>query len=157
MNLADIANDLFSRAFDQSTRAIRLRFGTQIGALFDGVLVPERIDITEAVCDGITAHITCLTTRADLPLRQLVGLPVEVQLATDTGGLRRICVVITEVRQGQSDGALTALQLTGRDIFAVMDQRRSNRVFLNKSVLDIARTVLSGWRTRFAPVAQAFD
>ncbi len=157
MNLLSLASDLFARAFEQGNRGIRLRFAGHLAQMFEGTLVPQHVDISEAVCDGVTAHLTCLATRADLPLQELIGLPIEVQIVTDTGALRRFSVIITGVRQGQSDGAVTTLQLTGRDIFAVMEQRRSNRVFLNKSAPEIARIVLDGWRKRFPAIAHAFD
>lgn len=157
MNLIDIAHDLFARAFDQDNRPLRLRFPSQLGKLFEGALVPQLIDIQDAVCDDLTAHITCLTARSDLPLTELLGLPIEVQIVTDTGELRRVCVVITHVCQGKSDGSLTTLQLTGRDIFAVMEGRSSNRIFLNKSALDIARLVLDRWRKHNPALARAFD
>lgn len=157
MNLIDLAHDLFARVLDQATRPLRLRFAGQQGQLFQDTLVPQRVDIVSAVCDGLTAHLTCLTTRADLPLQELLGLPIEVQIVTDTGQFQRVCVIVTDVRQGQSDGALTTVQLTGRDILAVMEGRRSNRVFLDKSAPDIARIVLDGWRSRHPAVAHAFD
>ena len=157
MNLSDIAHDVLSRAFNQNNRPERLHFSGQHGKLFEGALLPHRTDITSGVCDDTTAHITCLTTRSDLPLKELLGLPIEVQFVTDVGQLQRCCVVITDVCQGQSDGSLTAIQLTGRDIFAVMEGRRSNRIYLNKSVLDIARLKLDSWRRRDPALAQAFD
>ena len=157
MNLLEIASDLFARAFDQKNRAVRLRFVGQMAQMFEGTIVPQRVDITEAICDGVTAHITCLTTRADLPLEELMGLPIEIQIVTDRGELRRICVIVTGVRQGESDGAVTTLQLTASDIFTVMERRLSSRVFLNKSAIEIACIVLDGWRKRFPAVGQAFD
>ncbi|MBW8828591.1 MAG: type VI secretion system tip protein VgrG [Burkholderiales bacterium] len=157
MNLFDIAHDLLARAFNQDNRPQRLRFSGQHGKLFEGMLLPQRIDITSGVCDDLTAHITCLTSRSDLPLVELMGLPMEVQFVTDMGELQRYCVVITNVCQGQSDGSLTTVQLTGRDIFAVMEGRRSNRIYLNKSVLDIARLKLDSWRGRNPAVALAFE
>jgi len=157
MNLSDIAHDVLARVFNQNTRPERLHFSGQHGKLFEGALLPHRTAITSGVCDDTTAHITCLTTRSDLPLKELLGLPIEVQFVTDVGQLQRQCVVITDVCQGQSDGSLTAIQLTGRDIFAVMEGRRSNRIYLNKSVLDIARLKLDSWRRRDPALAQAFD
>jgi type VI secretion system secreted protein VgrG len=100
VDLSNIVSDALARVLGQETRPYRLRFAGKHGLLFQGALVPQRLDITEAVCDNTTAHITCLATRADLPIKELLGLPVEVQIVTDTGDLRRICVIVTEVRQG---------------------------------------------------------
>ncbi|MBW8828939.1 MAG: type VI secretion system tip protein VgrG [Burkholderiales bacterium] len=163
MNLADLVDivkfttPFAEPPFDQNNRPVRLAFAGQQGRLFQDLLLPHRIDITEAVCQGTTAHITCLTPRADLPLEELLGLPMEAQLVTDRGELRRFCTIVTDVVQGQSDGSLTTLQLTGRDAFAVLDWRCSNRIFLNKSPLEVVRIVLDGVRQRFPALAQAFD
>jgi type VI secretion system secreted protein VgrG len=155
--LADLTRDLLAQALDQDNRPLRLAFAGQHGELFKGALIPQRVDITEAVCDGITAHISCLSSRVDLPLEELMGLPMALQLVTDQGALRRFCTIVTDVRQGQSDGSLTTLQLTGRDAFAVMEGRRSNRIFLDKSALEVVRIVLDGWLTRFPALAHAFE
>ena len=152
-----LVRDLFARFFDQRFRAIRLRFAEPSSKLFEGALLPQRVEVTEGLCEGITAHLTCLTTRSDLPLPLLLGLPIEVQFVTDVGDTKRLCVIVTQVRQGQSDGTVTCLQLTGQDVFAVMDKRRSNRVFLNKCLPGILRTVLDGWRMRFPALGKCFD
>ena len=152
-----LAADAFARALSQDRSAIRLRFPDHAGKVFDGVLLPQRVHIAEGVCEGLKAHITCLTTRADLPLNTLVGLSIEVQMVTDTGGLKRWCAVVTQVRQGESDGALTLVQLTAHDVFALMEQRRGSRLFLHKSLPEVVRTVLDGWRRRFPALAKCFD
>jgi type VI secretion system secreted protein VgrG len=36
-------------------------------------------------------HVTCLSTRADLPLNAFIGLLLSVQMGTDRGALHRIC------------------------------------------------------------------
>ena len=156
-DLASLARDFVAQSLDQHNRPLRLAFAGPHGQLFKGALIPQRVDITEAVCEGMTAHITCLSSRADLPLKELMGLPMVVQIVTDRGELRRFCTIVTNVRRGQSDGSVTTLQFTGRDAFAVMEGRRSNRVFLNKSALEVVHIVLKGWRSRFPALAHAFD
>lgn len=157
MNLSDLAHDVLARAWNQDNRAVRMRFPDQIGRVFDGVLLPQRVHGSEAMWEGITVHASCLTPRADLPLKAMTGLPVELQFVTDLGTLRRICAVVTTARRGASNGGLSLLQLTVQDTLALMDQRRSTRVFLDKSVPEIVRTVLDGWRSRFAALAKCFD
>ncbi len=51
----------------------------------------HRIDIGEGLCSGIVGHVTCLSTRADLPLNAFIGLLLSVQMGTDRGALHRIC------------------------------------------------------------------
>ncbi|WP_298234341.1 type VI secretion system Vgr family protein [uncultured Azohydromonas sp.] len=157
MNLHDVVRNPLSLLLDQARRAIRLRFGPRLDALFEDVLLAQRLHVSEGICEGVTLRLTCLSTDALLDPRALMGVPLEVQLVTDRGELRRWCAVVTQVRLGQSDGTLTAMQLTAQDVFALMEQRRSNRVFLDQSVIDVAHTVLGGWRSRFPALARCFD
>ncbi|WP_157272377.1 type VI secretion system Vgr family protein, partial [Azohydromonas aeria] len=149
--------DALSLWLDQDRRPIRLRFARRVGEHLDDVLLPQRLHVSEGLCEGLTARLTCLTPCPGLDVAALVGVPLEAQLVTDRGGLRRFCAVVTQARLGQGDGGLTAVQLTAQDVMAVMAQRRGNRVFLDQSALDIARTVLSGWRTRFPALARCFE
>jgi type VI secretion system secreted protein VgrG len=157
MDLRDIALDAFSRPFSQENRELRLRFSGQLGEVFDGVLLPQRLEGSEGICEGMTLHLACVTNRLDMPAEQLIGVPIEVQQVTDQGDLRRWCVVIDDVRKGQPDGSLMVMHLTGRDVFAIMRRRRSHRRFLDKSVLQIAREVLDGWRKESPALGYAFD
>ncbi|MFY0022261.1 contractile injection system protein, VgrG/Pvc8 family, partial [Acinetobacter baumannii] len=86
-------------------RAIRLHWGKAQSTL-EQVLVVQRIDIREGLYTGIEGHLTCLSTRSDLPLKTFLGLPVAVRLVTDRGALHEICGLITDARAGQSDGSL---------------------------------------------------
>lgn len=155
MTVSDVVGAALS--LGQDRRPYRLHFPGRQGEPFQDLLAPQRLDITESICDGVCAHVTCLAPRADIPLKELLGLPVEVRIVTDTGSFKRICVVITEARQGQSDGSLTVVQFTGRDILAAMQGRRSNRAFKNMRVPDILRSVLDDWRKNSASLAHAFD
>ena len=157
MDLSEMARAFLSQALDQDHRAVRLAFGGKHGAVLDRALMPQVAHIREAACEGLTARIVCVSTRADLQLEQLKGLPLETQLVTDTGELRRACGIVTAVRELESDGGAAMIELTVRDAFGVMEGGRTSRVFLNKSVLDIARILLGGWRAQSSTLAWAFD
>ncbi len=62
------------------------------------MLIAHRIDISEGLCSGIVGHVTCLSTRADLPLNAFIGLPLSVQMVTDRGALHPICAIVTDAR-----------------------------------------------------------
>lgn len=162
MNVADagLAGDLLrsfaGQPLTDADRPIRLRLAGRHGPL-EGVLLVQRLDIAERLCEGLTGHLTCLSTRVDLPLQTFIGLPVEVQLVTDRGGLRRICMIVTEARAGQSDGGLATFQLTGRDAFALLQRRVNSRIFLDRSVIDIARIVLDEHCRRLPALARCFE
>jgi uncharacterized protein involved in type VI secretion and phage assembly len=81
----------------QSNRAFRLHWGSAQSSL-EQVLIAHRIDISEGLCSGIVGHVTCLSTRADLPLNAFIGLPLSVQMVTDRGALHPICAIVTDAR-----------------------------------------------------------
>ncbi|MGQ7940053.1 contractile injection system protein, VgrG/Pvc8 family [Paraburkholderia sp. D1E] len=105
MNSADLLRAFASPSLTQSNRAFRLHWGSAQSSL-EQVLIAHRIDISEGLCSGIVGHVTCLSTRADLPLNAFIGLPLSVQMVTDRGALHPICAIVTDARAGQSDGSL---------------------------------------------------
>jgi type VI secretion system secreted protein VgrG len=137
-------------------RPIRMNLSFPDGVASD-VLLPQRIDGVEAVCDGIELRIYCLALDAGIPLKTLIGLPVEVQLITDQGNLRSICGIVAEASQGESDGGLASYQLVLRDALAVLDLGVNTRVFLNKTELEVVKTVLAEARRNNPALAATFE
>lgn len=156
MNLADALRAFASDSLNQENRPIRLHWGNAQSTL-EQVLIVQRIDITEGLCTGIEGHLTCLSTRANLPLNAFIGLPVSVQLVNDRGALHQICGIITDARAGQSDGSLATYQLTIRDALSVLERRINTRIFRTKNVLDVIETLLKEWQKKSPALARAFD
>jgi uncharacterized protein (DUF2345 family) len=123
-------------------RLLRLLLGHPDG-IRDSELLPQRCKGVEAICEGIELRIYCVSLDARIALKTLIGLPAELQIVTDTGKLRRICGIVAEASQGESDGGLASYQLVVRDALAILDLSASTRVFLNQSELDVVRTVLN--------------
>ncbi|WP_353627705.1 type VI secretion system Vgr family protein [Ralstonia pseudosolanacearum] len=155
MNLTDLLR-AFTGVLDQNHRSILLDWGRAQDTLGQ-VLVPQYIDITEGLCTGIEGHVTCLSARPDLPLPAFLGLPLSVQLVTDTGALQPINGIITDVRAGQSDGSLGCFQLTIRDALAILEQRVNSRTFRSMSVPKILEMLLRECQQRSPALARAFD
>ncbi|MES2297040.1 MAG: type VI secretion system Vgr family protein [Pseudomonadota bacterium] len=150
-------DDFFSdRALNSTNRPLRLRLSMADG-VSDSVLLPQRIHGVEGMCAGIEYHIQCVASRAGLDLTNFIGLPAELQLVSDRGGLHSICGIVTEASAGQSDGGLATYQLVMRDALAVMDMSRNTRVFLGKNEVEIIDIVLGEWQQRDARFACAFD
>ncbi|MDE0839999.1 MAG: hypothetical protein OSB41_13230 [Kiritimatiellae bacterium] len=97
MNSADLLRAFASPSLTQANRAFRLHWGSAQSSL-ERVLIAHRIDISEGLCSGIVGHVTCLSTRADLPLNAFIGLPASVQMVTDRGALHPICAIVTDAR-----------------------------------------------------------
>ncbi|WP_430363328.1 type VI secretion system Vgr family protein [Trinickia sp. NRRL B-1857] len=118
--------------------------------------MPQRVDIRETLCGGVDGRISCVSTSAGIPLNTFIGLPVQVQLVTDRGGLHPICGIIVDARDGESDRSLATYQLLIRDALSLLEPRFNTRIFRQKSVLDVIRTLVSEWRSTSAVLGGAF-
>lgn len=145
-----------AQSLTAANRPLRLQLGLE-GGVRDDVLLPQYVDGEQAICDGITLRIDCLSLDAHLPLKTLIGVAAELQIVTDRGNLRSICGIVTAASQGESDGGLAAYQLVVNDALALLDLDVTTRVFLNKNELDVVRTVLSEVRQANPALAIAFD
>jgi type VI secretion system secreted protein VgrG len=159
VNPSDLLRAFASPSLTQSNRAFRLHWVSAQSSL-EQVLIAHRIDISEGLCSGIVGHVTCLSTRADLPLNAFIGLPLSVQMVTDRGALHPICAIVTDARADQSDGSLATYQLTLRDALSVLEGRTNMRIFRTLSVPDVIGKLLGESqknspalaRVRFRPV-----
>lgn len=156
MNLAASLRALASAALDPDNRPARLNFGPQHRDLEQLILL-QQLSISEGFMTGLHGVLTCVTSQADLSEKQLLGVPVGVQIVTDRGQFRPVNGIVTKFRRGQSDGGLTVCQLTVADGLSVLAKRRNSRVFINKSLPDILQTMLSEWRGRSPTLARACE
>jgi len=152
---AELRQLLAAISLGGSQRALRLKLGDGNQAGAD--LILQRIDIREAMYEGIQARLVCLSTSADLPLKNFIGQSAQVQIVTDQGDLHGICMLVTGARAGQSDGSLAVYELQAADALAVMDLRTNSRVFRGKSDLDIVELLLDEWRQRSPELAACFE
>lgn len=148
--------ELIGKYLTAKNRPIRMQLAFADGVSSD-VLLPQRIDGVEAMCDGIEMRIYCVALDALLPLKKLIGVAVELQLVTDQGQLRSICGIVAEASQGESDGGLATYQLVMRDALAILDLGVNTRVFLNKTELDVVQIVLGEARRDNPALAAAFE
>ena len=125
-------------------RPLRLRLGHPTQMLED-VLLPQHVQGNESICGGLEYRILCVALDAYIPLKELVALPVAVDIVTDRGQLRSICGIVTEARAGDSDGGLASYQLVLRDALSIMEKRNNTRVFRNKNEVEIVQLILDEW------------
>ena len=123
----------------------------------DDVLLPQRFVGKEAVCGGVEYRLLCVADNACLPLKDFIGVPAELRVVTDRGGLRRFSGIVTEAAAGQCDGSLATYHLVVRDALSVMEGRCNTRVFRHQSELDIIRALVAEWRQRNAVMAATFE
>lgn len=154
MDLRDLAAAF--AGLSEADRPIRLRLSHKRRVLDDVVLV-KRVTGHESLCGGLEYRLLCISTRADLPLKEFIALPVELQFVTDRGDLRAVCGIVAQAAAGQSDGGLATYQLVVRDALALMDQRVNTRVFRNTNEIELSAALLSEWRAINPILANAFD
>ena len=117
MNLKDLA-EAFG-GLSEANRPIRLRLSYERHVL-DDVLLVKRVTGHESLCGGLEYRLLCVSTRIDLPLKEFIALPVELQFVTDRGNVRSVCGIVAQAAAGQSDGGLSTYQLVVRDALAFM-------------------------------------
>ncbi|HEY0587946.1 MAG TPA: type VI secretion system Vgr family protein, partial [Pseudoduganella sp.] len=125
-------------------RPLRLRLAHPTQMLED-VLLPQRVDGSESICGSIEYRILCVSLDAFIPLKELIALPIAVDIVTDRGDLRSVCGIVTEARAGDSDGGLASYQLVLRDALSIMEKRNNTRVFRNKNEVEIVQVILDEW------------
>ena len=139
-----------------ANRPIHLRLWRE-KRLLDDVLLVKRVTGSETLCGGLEYRLFCVSVRADLPLKEFIALPVELQFVTDRGDLRAVCGIVAQAAAGQSDGGLASYELVVRDALAVMAYRTNTRIFRNQNELDITQVILDEWRRNNPVLAKTFD
>lgn len=143
--LNNIHTILESLGLNLQKRALHIQFSNQV--LNTQVFI-QRIEGHHQINEGLQAELICLSTNANLALKQFIGCQVAVDQVTDRGELFRTTGLITAASQGQSDGALTLYKLTLQDATYLWHKRRNSRVFMNKSVRDISEILFKEWQAR---------
>jgi len=154
MNLKDLIQG--PSGVTEANRPIHLRLWREKRVL-DDVLLVKRVTGSETVCGGLEYRLFCVSTRVDLPLKEFIALPVELQFVTDRGDLRTVCGIVVQAAAGQSDGGLASYELVVRDALVLIAYRTNTRVFRNQNELDITQVILDEWRRNNSLLAKTFD
>ncbi|WP_371875053.1 type VI secretion system Vgr family protein [Duganella vulcania] len=143
-------NDFFSfmglaKELVTSNRPLRLRLDLP-GGINDDMLLPQRVYGSETLCGGIEYRVLCVSSNAQLPLKEMIAVPAALDFVTDRGDLRSVCGIVTEACSGDSDGGLASYQLVLRDALALLEKRNNTRVFRNMDEVEIVQRILNEWR-----------
>ncbi|QNX87703.1 type VI secretion system Vgr family protein [Acinetobacter seifertii] len=126
-------------------RAIHVQFSNE---LLNNQIFLQRIEGQHQLNGGLMAELICLSTNAQIALKQFIGVQVAVDQVTDSGQLFRTTGIVTEASYGQSDGALTLYKLTIEDATNLWHKRRNSRVFMNKSIVEITEVLFKEWQEK---------
>ena len=126
-------------------RALHVQFSNS--SLNDQVFL-QRVDGTHELNVGVHLQLICLSTLANIPLKNFIGSQVAVDIVNDKSELNRISGIVTKADAGASDGSLTIYRLTVEDPTALWKHRRNSRVFMAKSVVQIMDIIFQEWREK---------
>ncbi|MDI3452271.1 type VI secretion system Vgr family protein [Acinetobacter sp. V89_4] len=141
----NIFNVLEKIGLSTQKRAIHVQFSNE---LFNNQVFLQRIEGQHQLNGGVEAELICLSTSAQIALKQFIGVQVAVDQVTDSGQLFRTTGILTEASYGQSDGALTLYKLTLKDATNLWHKRRNSRVFMNKSIIEITEILFKEWQEK---------
>ncbi|MDX8202280.1 type VI secretion system Vgr family protein [Acinetobacter pittii] len=143
--LFNIFNVLEKIGLSAQKRAVHVQFSNE---LLNSQVFLQRIEGQHQLNGGLEAELICLSTSAQIALKQFIGVQVAVDQVTDSGQLFRTTGVVTEASYGQSDGALTLYKLTLKDAKNLWHKRRNSRVFMNKSIIEVTEVLFKEWQER---------
>lgn len=123
----------------QASRILRIE--TPLGA---DVLLPERMEMREAVNALFSLSISVRSTRTDLKADELVGEMVDVSVETGEGQRRTWNGLVVELSEGPAvTRGLRAYRLLIQPQHWLMTQRSDCRIWLDKTSVDVARILMS--------------
>lgn len=141
----NIFNVLEKIGLSAQKRAIHVQFSNE---LLNHQVFLQLIEGQHQLNGGIQAELICLSTSAQIALKQFIGAQVAVDQITDSGQLFRTTGIVTKASYGQSDGALTLYKLTLKDATNLWHKRRNSRVFMNKSIVEITEVLFKEWQEK---------
>lgn len=143
--LFNIFNVLEKMGLSAQKRAVHVQFSNE---LLNSQVFLQRIEGQHQLNGGLEAELICLSTNAQIALKQFIGVQVAVDQVTDSGQLFRTTGIVTEASYGQSDGALTLYKLTLKDATNLWHKRRNSRVFMNKSIIEVTEVLFKEWQEK---------
>ena len=122
---------------------LELHFSADSG-IAGNTLLPHRLTGHEGINEGFRFELESLATDATIELKSMLGVGVEVGIKSDGGDTHSICGLVTEVHQEGSDGGFASLRLVIEDGLSILRLRKTSRVFMDASVLEVTQTILDG-------------
>lgn len=132
---------VFGVLFSQAHRLLRLQCDALEAASQAG-LVPERVQIREALSEPFTLEIDALSPSAALPVADWLGHAVLLQLQCADGSLRPWHGHVLAAEFRGADGGLARYHLRVGPWLSLLDARRDSFVYQGRHALDIIADVL---------------
>ncbi|MFC2253947.1 type VI secretion system Vgr family protein [Labrys portucalensis] len=131
--------DAASAGYIQAGRILRIE--TPLGA---DVLLPEHMEMREAINDLFTLTIAVRSKKTDIKPDEIVGKLVDVSLELGQGERRTWNGLVVRLGEGPAvTRGLRAYTLELRPQHWLLSQKSDCRIWMDKTSLDVARTLLS--------------
>lgn len=141
----NVYNFLEKFGLNEKNRTISVKFSnTEINEQ----LFLNHFSINHEINEGIKAELVCVAINRLIPLKELIGCHIAVDIRTDKNQLFRTTGIVTGAELGSSDGALTLYKLTVEDATSLWRYNRNSRVFMNKTIIDIIKMIFQEWQER---------
>lgn len=153
--LLEALNREFASAWSQESRLLKLRFKQD--SLETQLLTPAKLEGSCELSQGFEYKLECLSAQHGMALKNLIGQPIEVGLLTDDGSRRSITGIVSEAETLGSDGHFARYGLTIHSALALLELRRTSRVFQEMNVMDIVQSILDEHRATNTIIHETFD
>jgi type VI secretion system secreted protein VgrG len=122
-------------AHRQATRLLRMSFPKEDGPK-DTLLVANRLDASEGVSRDFHLKVEVLAERPDIPLKDLMGRMVTLEVVRDDGSLRYFNGYVFDFRFVRNDAGYSTYDMVLLPWLAFLRLRRDNYLFHGKTVED---------------------
>eukprot|EP01041_Mallomonas_annulata_P017121 gene17121-35436_t len=107
-----------------TNRPLRLRLDCST-QLSDDMLLPQRVYGTESICGSLEYRILCVSARAQLPLKEFIGLPAALDFVTDVLMIMMTAAILFSINPWLALVTLVPLPFIGWMIHTVRDRLRT--------------------------------
>lgn len=126
----------------QDERVLELKF-SEANAPAKDLLLPHRLRLNWSLSEPYTAWLVCVSESQALELKTFLGLSTGISIRQPSGE-RQLTGLVTAARLLGVDGGLSACALRVQPCLALLAQRRTSRVFQDRSEPDIVGEIVQG-------------
>jgi len=127
----------------QQNRLLRLIFPNNDGPA--ATLLPNRLSAHEAMSRDFCFDVEVLASDANIPLKEVLGKMVTVELVREDGSLRYFNGYVFKFLLAQTDGGMASYNMELRPWLAFLDLRRDNYLFHGKNVEEQTRMIFDDY------------
>ncbi len=129
----------------QNNRILRIAFPNNDGP--HAVLLANRLEASEALSTDFMFTVEVLADNARIPLKEMQGKMVTIELVRGDGSLRYFNGYVFEFRLAKTDGSVAFYSMVLKPWLAYLKLRKDNFLFHGQSLRDQTETVFGDYGT----------